>query len=232
MTETEAATKVVTRLLDTYFNDADQDDLLQSTGLHDLAEALTLRLSPGADEADDPEAEDRQAAEALLRALAGDSTVVDAEASHADSTQYERQARTVIVRRGESQLVARYRRTLSDPAKRLRLSVGWTDLYRPKEGDLIEAKVSAKHRYVREALGQLLDYAADCTLPVNRLTALFPDPPARSDIQLLHTYGIDCLYWAGSDKFPRLEAPAEARQRIAAVWSSKVRPEVPGVADE
>jgi hypothetical protein len=93
-----------------------------------------------------------------------------------------------------------------------------------EEADLVEAKVSARHRYVREALGQLLDYAAHCTLPVNRLTALFPKAPASSDIQLLHAYGIDCLYWAGGDMFSRLEAPAEARQRIATAWSSLAWP--------
>jgi hypothetical protein len=219
MTETEAAANVVATLLDTYFTGVDQDSLLQATELHDLTEALTPQPESDADEADDPRKEDRQAAEALLQALASGSKVVDAEANHADSTQYTREARTVIVQRGESQLVARYRQTLSGPAKRLRLPVGLTDLYLVEEADLIEAKVSAKHRYVREALGQLLDYAAHCTLPVNRLTALFPNPPTQSDIQLLHTYGIDCLYWAGDDKFVRLEAPAEARQRIAVAWN-------------
>jgi hypothetical protein len=164
--------------------------------------------------------EEQRAAETLLRVLASDSTVVDAEASHAGSTYYKRQARTVTVWRGESQLVARYRQTLPEQAKRLRLDIGWTDLYRVKEADLIEAKVSAEHRYVREALGQLLDYAAHCTLLLNRLTALFPRIPAPSDVQLLHAYGIDCLYWAGGDKFARLEAPTEARQRIATAWSS------------
>jgi hypothetical protein len=87
--------------------------------------------------------------------------VVDAEASNTDSTQYQREAGTVIVQRQESRFVARYRQTLPDTqAKRLRLTVGWTDLYLVETADLIEAKRSAGHRYVREALGQLLDYAA------------------------------------------------------------------------
>ena len=222
MTETEAATKVVARLLDTYFSDVDADSLLQAAGLQDLAAGLTSRLGP---DIDGPEKEEQRAAEALLRALASDSTVVEPEASHVESTQYERKAGNVTVWRGEAQLVARYRRTLPEAhAKRIRLAVGWTDLYRVNEADLIEAKVSARHRYVREALGQLLDYAAHCTLPVNRLTALFPTAPPPSDVRLLHAYGIDCLYWAGGDVFPRLEAPAEARQRTAAAWSSLSRP--------
>ena len=63
-----------------------------------------------------------------------------------------------------------------------------------------------EHRYVREAFGQLLDYADDGPEPIRRLTALFPGPPAPGDIRLLNIYGVDCLYWAGSDTFPRLEA--------------------------
>jgi hypothetical protein len=138
--------------------------------------------------------------------------------SHVESTEYERKAGKVIVRRGEAQLVALHRQTLPE-SKALLLSVGRTDLYLVEEGDLIEAKVSARHRYVRQALGQLLDYAGHCTLPVSRLTALFPEAPEQGDVRLLHIYGIDCLHWAGGDQFSRLQAPAEARQRISAAWS-------------
>jgi hypothetical protein len=168
-----------------------------------------------ADDSDDHEAEDQQASQALQRSLA---RVVEAEASHVESTEYERKAGTVVVRRGEAQLVTLYSQTI--PASNaLLLSVGRTDLYIVEEGDLIEAKVSAGHRYVRQALGQLLDYAAHCTLPVNRLTALFPEAPEQSDVRLLHIYGIDCLYWTGGNQFSRLRAPAEARKRISASWS-------------
>jgi hypothetical protein len=167
------------------------------------------------DDSDDHEAEDQQAAETLLRSLA---RVVEPEASHVESTEYERKAGTVTVRRGEAQLVARYRHTIPE-SMALRLAVGRTDLYVIEEGDLIEAKVSAGHRYVRQALGQLLDYAAHCPRPVSRLTALFPEAPEQSDVRLLHIYGIDCLYWAGGYQFSRLQAPAEARQRISASWS-------------
>jgi hypothetical protein len=145
--------------------------------------------------------------------------VVDAEASNTDSTQYEREPGTVIVQRQESRFVARYRQTLpAAQAKRLRLAVGLSDLYVIDTADLIEAKRSARHRYVREALGQLLDYATHCTQPLNRLTALFPAKPTDRDIRLLHAYGIDCLYWEGGDDFARLEAPTEARDRIRAAW--------------
>jgi hypothetical protein len=87
------------------------------------------------DDSDDHEAEDQRAVEALLRSLA---RVVEAEASHLESTEYERMARRVIVRRGEAQLVALYRQTLPE-SKALLLSVGRTDLYLVEEGDLGEA---------------------------------------------------------------------------------------------
>jgi hypothetical protein len=189
------------------------------------AAALIASLNLAPDEADDPSDEDRRADEALARALATDSAVVDAEASNTDTTQYQREPGTVVVQRQESRFVARYRQTLPDAqAKRLRLAVGFTDLYLIDTADLIEAKRSAGHRYVREALGQLLDYAAHCTQPLNKLTALFPAKPTASDVYLLHAYGIDCLYWEGGDDFPRLEAPAEARDRIRAAWSSMGQP--------
>ena len=180
-----------------------------------LAEALSAPITESGQ--DD---EDRRADEALERALATDAAVVDAEASNTDSTQYQREAATVTVERKESQFVARYRQTLpTAEAKRLRLAVGLTDLYLVDTADLIEAKRSPAHRYVREALGQLLDYAAHCTQPLNRLTALFPGKPTASDIRLLHAYGIDCVYWEGGDRFARLEAPAEARDRMRAAWA-------------
>jgi hypothetical protein len=176
MADEETASAVIASLLDTYFGGADRSELLQAAGLDNV----------GVDGNSELQEEEQQAAQALLSALAGDSALVRAEASRVTGTEYDRKATRVIVRRGESRLVARYRQTLDDDdddGMRLRLAVGYTDLYRVQHGDLIEAKVSAEHRYVRQALGQLLDYAAHCTHPLNRLTALFP--------QVLHprTYG-------------------------------------------
>lgn len=183
-----------------------------------LISSLGLDHEPAADQ----DVEDRRAGESLERALASDSVVVDAEVSHTDTAEYTREPGTVMVQRLESRFVARYWQVLPDvQAKRLRLSVGLTDLYLVDTADLIEAKRSADHRYVREALGQLLDYATHCTQPLKRLTALFPAKPVVSDIRLLHCYGIDCLYWRGGDDFQRLEAPAEARERIQAAWSAR-----------
>jgi len=194
-------------------------DRFQSTRVPSSERSAALIAGLGLDR-DDYEKQDQQAEEALARALAAESAVVDAEESHTESTEYERQSGTVTVRRAEARLVALYRRTLSEPqTKRLRLAVGWTDLYCVVDADLIEAKRSSEHRFVREALGQLLDYAAHSGQPINRLTALFPGRPSDLDIQLLHSYGIDCLYWAGGTKFCRLPAPAKAVERIRPAWS-------------
>lgn len=148
--------------------------------------------------------------------------MVDVEANRTESTQYERLAATIVIRRAEAQLVARYRQTLpEDQVKRLRLPGGWTDLYVLGDGDLIEAKSGASRQHVRDALGQLLDYAAHATQYISRLTALFPRLPATSDVQLLHTYGIDCLHWTGEGTtFRRLPAPTGARDWIKDAWNS------------
>jgi hypothetical protein len=207
-TNTTAATAVVARLLGAYFEDADIDGLLEAAGLSDLAGVLH-----GLNE--------QQAAGALLSAFASDSTVIAAEAANVETTEYERTPGKVTVRRGEAQLVGAYVQTFppGKQAVRLQLSVGLTDLYDEEAGDIIEAKVSAEHRYVRQALGQLLDYAAHCTQPLSQLTALFPAAPSTADIKLLHRYGIDCLYWEGGTKFTRRPAPSQARDRIRIAWS-------------
>lgn len=200
----------------------DPGDRFQSTRVPSAEISAALIGGLGLDK-DDYEKQDQQAEEALARALAAASSVVDAETSHVDTTEYERQSGTVTLHRAEARLVKLYVRTLSDPqAKRLRLAVGWTDLYVIAEGDLIEAKRSSEHRFVRQALGQLLDYAAHSDQPITRLTALLPARPADVDIRLLHAYGIDCLYWAGAANFRRLSAPPEVVERMRPAWSCLV----------
>jgi hypothetical protein len=168
----------------------------------------------------DEQLQDRRAEAALLAALQDRSDVVPAETAHVTMTTYEQPARTVTVHRAEAMLVSRYRDTLPGLGDhRLRSAVGHTDLYLADDGDIIEAKRAAEHRYVRDALGQLLDYALNTTAPVHRLTALFPTVPAPADIQLLHTYGIDCLYWDGADTFTRLPAPNQARDLMRPLWA-------------
>lgn len=207
----DAATEATLFLLDTYFDDMTPARTLQ------VLQAAGLGEIPA-----DPGASGQADAERLLKALGVGSAVVNVEANRTASTQYERLAATILVRRAEAQLVALYRQTLpQDQVKRLRVPGGWTDLYVLGDGDLIEAKSGATHQYVRDALGQLLDYAAHVTHYVGRLTALFPRVPATRDVRLLHAYGIDCLHWTGEGAtFHRLEAPTPARDRIKAIWAS------------
>ncbi|GIG89252.1 hypothetical protein [Plantactinospora endophytica] len=197
-------------------------DVFQETRVPSPEQAAALIAGLGLDGADSGhDDEDALAEETLVAALNDGSVIFDAEGNHTDTTEYERKAGKVILRRAEARLVARYRQTLPDSqAHRLKLDVGWSDLYIIEDADLIEAKRSAAHRYVRDALGQLLDYAAHASHPVNRLTAMFPERPADRDIRLLHMYGIDCLHWAGGDIFHRLEAPQSARERVREAWSA------------
>lgn len=196
-------------------------DRFQDTRVPSAEVAAALITGLGLDSVDTDE-EDELAGQVLADALnhVGER-VFEAEGHHTETSEYYRDAALVTLRRSEARLVARYRQSLPDgQGKRLRLAVGWTDLYHTESADLIEAKRSAAHRFVRDALGQLLDYAAHASHPINCLTALFPSAPTPQDIRLLHTYGIDCLFWEGDDRFTRRKAPEVARQRIQAAWSS------------
>lgn len=92
---------------------------------------------------------------------------------------------------------------------------GPTDLYIEYNGtfDLIEAKSSASHAYVRQALGQLLDYAYATKVPVTTLACLLPSRPANADVELLNAYGIDCIYRTGPSLFAR-EAARSTRRNV------------------
>jgi hypothetical protein len=185
------------------------------------ADRLSADLATGLAAHPDPAAQDARAEARLLEALGVTSELVHAEKVHVTSTTYERTAATVVVRRAEAVLVARYRDSLPDVAThRLRSAVGHTDLYLNENREIIEAKRGSDHRYVREALGQLLDYAVNVTEPVRCLTALFPAAPSEPDIALLHTYGVDCLYWDGDSRFARRAAPAERREAMQSLWAT------------
>ncbi|MFG1607441.1 hypothetical protein [Actinoplanes sp. NPDC049265] len=190
----------------------------------DDAERLAADLATGFASQPDHAVQDQQAGEALLAALGIPAEIVDAEKTHVTSTSYERTSGTVVVRRAEAALLARYRQSIAGSGDhRLLSAVGHTDLYIIETGEIIEAKRGAVHRYVRDALGQLLDYAVNVTAPVGRLTALFPAEPSNADIGLLHTYGVDCLYWDGDSTFPRRPAPDEAREAMRPLWAATLR---------
>jgi hypothetical protein len=198
-----------------------EKDVFQETRVprSDQAEALIKGLALDIPTDGEVQEEEARYEARLLKALDSVGELSEIEVYHVDGGRYELRAKSVGFSRAEARLVAKYLKTLPQgQVKRLRLSVGWTDLYDVVGQDLIEAKRSAAHRYVREALGQLLDYAAHADQPIQRLTALLPEAPSQSDIGLLHRYGIDCLYWEGGDSFRRLEACVEARERIRAAW--------------
>ncbi|MFI6106046.1 hypothetical protein [Streptomyces sp. NPDC051310] len=158
----------------------------------------------------------------VAKAIASGTLVVPVEGVHTSNTAYRRDDREIQVRRAEALLVSEYKATLRGvEIKRLRTPSGITDLHvtGPDGTEVIEAKSSADHGYVRAALAQLLDYAPHSPQPADRLSALFPVRPAVREVSLLHRYGIDCLYRAAPHVFERLGAPDGARAHMRAVWA-------------
>jgi hypothetical protein len=154
-------------------------------------------------------------------AISTEIQIIESEAVHTSETSYERTSGTIVVHRAEALLVAEYEETLTGQSvKRIRTPAGITDLYvTGSDGvEVIEAKSGTDRRFVRQALGQLFDYAPHTPAPVNRLGALFPKRPAEADIALLHRYGIDCIYRTEPKVFARREAPAEARTHMQKLW--------------
>jgi hypothetical protein len=138
-------------------------------------------------------------------------------------TRYTRSERDIIMKRLEAVLVEQYRAQLAAEIKehgmRIRRNdrrlIGKADLYTVGDNtDLIEAKSSSGHGKVREALGQILDYAHHVTTTPDFITALFPKALEESDQQLLHRYGVDIVFREDDGTFSRQPAPEENR----AVW--------------
>ena len=148
------------------------------------------------------------------------SRVTDVERRHVDSFEVTRNGDMTTGRRVESALVEAYQyycgseRFQGFENRGIRV-----DLYRENgdEVEVIEAKSLATTQKVREAVGQLLDYASYSPRPVTRLAALFPERPAESSVCLLHRIGIDCIY-AHDDIFDREDAPADRREHMLRVW--------------
>jgi hypothetical protein len=165
--------------------------------------------------------QDARGEQAVIDALRAETLIIDREAVHTPETSYERRPGTTIVHRAEALLVAEYEQTLTGlSVKRIRTPAGVTDLYvtGPDGVEVIEAKSGSDRRFVRQALGQLLDYAPHSPAPASRLGALFPVRPDEADIALLHRYGVDCIYRTEPNVFARREAPAEARTQMQKLW--------------
>jgi len=160
---------------------------------------------------------------AVETALAQGTHVIDVEAVNVSQTSYTTLSSMVLVHRAEALLVAKYRASLTDVnVGRIRTPVGVTDLYisESDEVEIVEAKRDAGHHFVRQALGQLLDYVLHSPEAVTRLTALFPARPSDGDVELLHCYGIDCVYRSGDGRYERDPASDSQRAHMARVWTS------------
>lgn len=146
----------------------------------------------------------------------GQDQLVPPEAFNTATTSWPQQAREVLARRIESALVKTWEASLPTDVSvsRIRCQGLVTDSYvsQGASHDLVEAKAGAGHHYVRNALGQLLDYSNASTSPITTLTALFPERPSNRDLALLHRYGIDCVYRLSDGTFERLPADASRRQ--------------------
>ena len=154
------------------------------------------------------------------------TTVIPGEALNVTSTTYESPTRTTLVRRSESLLVASYTAHLGITHERTSTPVGLTDLYLPAEGGghaLVEAKSSTSRRHVREAVGQLLDYAPHCP-DVTEMAILVPERPDPQTITYAHRYGIDVIYRTSAGSFDKAPAPDQARAAILGL-ATATRPE-------
>lgn len=142
------------------------------------------------------------------------------------STTYESLARTTLVRRSESLLVASYTAHPGITHERTSNPVGLTDLYLPAKGGghaLVEAKSSTSRRHVREAVGQLLDDAPHCP-DVTEMAILVPVRPDTHTITYAHRYGIDVVYRTPIGSFDKAPAPNQARAAILRL-ATVTRPE-------
>ena len=164
-----------------------------------------------------------QESSAVATLADGTTQIIDIEAVNTTHTRYDRPAGTTLVHRAEALLVKRYRESLAngDTSRRIRTPAGITDLYvtGPSGPEIVEAKRAADHQFVRQALGQLLDYVIHAPAPVSRISALFPARPSPADIALLNRYGIDCIYLKSNGSFARDAATDDQRQNMKAIWS-------------
>jgi hypothetical protein len=150
----------------------------------------------------------------LAHAL-GQEQIIPAENVLHVSGSYAPTQREIVFKRAEALLVQAYATWLPVGAQteRIRCVSGVTDLY-VSDGDshdLIEAKCGASHAYVRQALGQILDYAHAITAPISTLSVLLPERPSTEDLSLLGTYGVGCIYRSEALTFQRSSAPAARR---------------------
>lgn len=147
------------------------------------------------------------------------------EEARTRTASYERTRRLIVVERLESELISEFRRHLVAQGRtpaRFYCASGISDIYveTAGEAELIEAKSKSTHHHIRQALGQLLDYAPHSPEPIGRLGGLFPSSPSRDDVGLLHRYGIDVIHRDEAGVFLRLPASHAQREIMRKVWSA------------
>jgi hypothetical protein len=76
-----------------------------------------------------------------------------------------------------------------------------TDLFIKDHHELIEVKASSDRPTVREALGQILDYAHHIHPPVRTKTILVPDKPTQSLLDVLHEHGVRAVWKQDNETF-------------------------------
>jgi hypothetical protein len=182
----------------------------------DRSQTLLEALHIEPPETPQPDAEEHRRLTTLAKSM---GQVTAAEEFTKASTSYEQAAGTVNVNRAESLLITAYRASLPGTHdKTLRAPTGLADYYHedPDGSVIVEAKSSAKHKFVRQALSQLLDYVRFSPTPVASLGALFPQRPAELSVQLLHHYGVDCICLEADGSFTSFPASPSARS----TWQS------------
>ncbi|MDF2468961.1 hypothetical protein RERY_42990 [Rhodococcus erythropolis] len=155
--------------------------------------------------------------------------VVGPEAHHTDSAAGTSPARTFVADRAEARLVVDYKDFLRASGdrrsqQRLKSVVGFSDLYLLPDtsgagaAEIVEAKSSASHAKVREALAQLLDYVIHANAEIDALTALFEGAPSARDIHWLGNYGIGCVFRDGQCGFMNIAPPESRVAAMKEVW--------------
>lgn len=155
--------------------------------------------------------------------------VVGPEAHHTDSAAGTSPGRKFVADRAEARLVVDYKDFLRASGdrrsqQRLKSVVGFSDLYLLPDtsgagvGEIVEAKSSASHAKVREALAQLLDYVIHANAEIDALTALFEGAPSARDIHWLGNYGIGCVFRDGQCGFMIIAPPTSRVAAMKQVW--------------
>ena len=141
----------------------------------------------------------------------GESINIPLERSAGDSFEVSAAAARIAEKR-ENALVERFAGTLltkhHEVARRKITPAGqlvslFTDIYDVTEGELFEAKATARREDVRMAVGQLFDYRRH--MPAGtKLTVLLPSRPSADVLHFIRSVGFSCVY-ESDEGFKRID---------------------------